>query len=146
MDSSNISQGFPKLGTTRGPPPPPLGFDLMLMSTLPQSTPLTDTEFFLFFPSPAPVLGCQTVQSMTLLPSQQRNNRLCDKGCHDAARGTPNVEAGRSGPSFNQGQRLGSITGEASQGYNGNISLFLFVYLYAVCIHLSPQWHCSIYL
>ncbi|XP_039999684.1 junctional sarcoplasmic reticulum protein 1 [Xiphias gladius] len=27
-----------------------------------------------------PVLGCQTVQSMTLLPSQQRNNGHCDKG------------------------------------------------------------------
>ncbi|XP_030258287.1 histone-lysine N-methyltransferase SETD1A [Sparus aurata] len=30
-------------------------------------------------PSKAPVLGCQTVQSATLLPSLQRNNRLCDK-------------------------------------------------------------------
>ncbi|XP_044074191.1 junctional sarcoplasmic reticulum protein 1 isoform X2 [Siniperca chuatsi] len=32
-------------------------------------------------------------QDVTLLPSLQRNNRLCDKGSHDAAQGTPNVEA-----------------------------------------------------
>ncbi|XP_070775703.1 LOW QUALITY PROTEIN: junctional sarcoplasmic reticulum protein 1 [Enoplosus armatus] len=33
------------------------------------------------------------VRSVTLLPSLQRNNRHCDKGSHDSARGTPNVEA-----------------------------------------------------
>lgn len=52
----------------------------VVMSALTQSTPLTDMCCFLFFHSPAPVLGSQTVESMTLLPSQQRNNRLCDKG------------------------------------------------------------------
>lgn len=106
-----MAESFPNPGVTCGLllPLSALSWDLTavwcaLMSTVPQSTPLTDTQFFLFFHSPAPVLGCQTVQTRTLLPSLQRNNRLCDKGSHDAARGTPNVEAGRS--SFQSGSKV----------------------------------------
>ncbi|KAI9522680.1 hypothetical protein NQZ68_033778 [Dissostichus eleginoides] len=41
-----------------------------------------------------PVLSCQTVQSVTLLPFLPRNNKLCDKGSLKLPGGTPNVEAG----------------------------------------------------
>lgn len=49
--------------------------------------------------------------------------------------GTPDVEAGRSGHDFNSGQMFGFITEEVGQRYD--IILFVFVHLYAVCIHLS---------
>lgn len=70
------------------------------------------------------------------------------KGSHDAARGTPNVEAGRPGPSIQSGgQRLGFITREASQGYNRKHRPLSFLCIYMQCVSacLSSGIASSIY-
>lgn len=74
-----------------------------------------------------------------LLPSLQRNNRLCDKGSPDSALETPNVQAGRSALYFIQGKRVGSFTRGAAKGVSVTHVFFLSVFFPHVFI-------CSVYL
>lgn len=95
--------------------------------------------FFFFFHLTAPVLGCQTPQSMTLLPSLQRNNSHCDKGFHNVALGDPHVQAGRLGLYFIWGQRSGFNVEQNKQEYDGNLGLFLFhVFIWGVYPSVAP--------
>lgn len=114
---------------------PPLGF--ALPPALSQPAPLTDTLcFFFFFHPAAPVLGCQTPQIVTLLPSVQRNNSHCDKGSHNLGPGgPPHVQAGRSGLYFSRGQSEGVVGEQNKREYDGNFALFLF-YVYMRCIFI----------
>lgn len=104
------------------------------------SPPLTDTLvcffFFFFFYPTAPVLGCQTPQSVTLLPSLQRNNSHCDKGSHDVALRDPHMWR-QVGQAFilvgDKGRTSWSrICGNMIE----NSSFFFSIYFYEVCIRL----------
>lgn len=83
-----------------------------------------------------------------LLPSLQRNNRLCDKGSSDSALESPNVQAGRSALYFTQGKSAGLLYRRGSQGCRGNTSFFPFfsyVFICSVYPSVSQSSPLSIY-
>lgn len=89
------------------------------------------------------MLGCQAVQkerdSAAISADEQQ---ACDKGFLTLPKGPQMLR--QVGLYYNQGQTLGFINEESTLKCNSNIS-FSFVSTYALCIHLSLQWHCFIY-
>lgn len=113
-----------------------LSWDLLLCQPfLSQPLWLTLGVFFFFFHPTAPVLGCQTPQSVTLLPSLQRNNSHCDKGFHDVALGDPHMcrQVGQAFISVGDRVRVSS-----SSRINGSMmeTTFSFPCIYMRCVSI----------
>lgn len=71
----------------------------------------TDWQFFLFFHSPTPVLGCHAAQSLTAAISTEKQQALWQRLDAAAARGRPQM-SWQVGPYFNRGQRLDFLAGQ----------------------------------